>query len=330
MPILLKNCPDCASWVSIEESWYNNIDQQAACLTGYDQEYQQLSRGHYNGWFKTVLLGSEVGFYFESFDQELDQWGGCPKDQHGFIFLMEGSSDILFNGRPFDQNSIMYTAPGSAFESKSGSGTKFGVISVSVEAFELFLTANQQDQGWGGALLPHSHLIHSAVRAQTLRQMSHQAVQMAVDFTDNPSSRVALVGFETSLISLLTNFVSGTCEYGLFDSRAELSFDSKPSFQARAYLHEHGAANISVVDLVHDLGVSRRKLEYDFKNHFGIGPAEYIRVVKLNEFRSALLHEANRYTSIGDIAAGLGIWHLSRLAQHYRSQFGELPSQTRS
>lgn len=329
LSILLKNYPDCAGWTSTEEARYNDIDQQAACLAGYDQEYQQLSRGYYNGWFKTVLLGSEIGLFFESFDQELDQWGACPKDQHGFIFLMEGSSDILFNGSPFDQDCVMYTAPGSTFDCKPSPGTKFGVISVSARAFELFFTANLQDQSWGSARTPLSHLIRSSIRAQTLRQMTHQAVQMAADFSDNPSSRGALAGFETSLICLLTSFVAGTIDCSLIDGGDQTSFSGRPAFQARTYLHENGAANISVVDLVHNLGISRRSLEYDFQNHFGVGPAEYIRVIKLNELRSALLHETNREKSIGDIAAGLGIWHLSRMAQYYQIQFGELPSQTK-
>lgn len=329
MSILLKSYPDCAKWVSTEEAQYNDIDQQAACLTGYDQEYLQLSRGHYNGWFKTVLLGSEVGLFFESFDQELDQWGACPYDQHGFVFLMEGSADILFNGTRFDQNCIMYTAPGTAFDCNSGPGTKFGVISVSAGAFELFLTAGQQGENWGNTPMPLSQLIRSAIHTRTLRQMTHQGLYMAAEFSDNPSTGKALVGFETSLISLLVSFISGADDSGFFDDGGQTSISNRPAFQARAYLHEMGATNVSVVDLVHNLCTSRRKLEYDFQKHFGVGPAEYIRVVKLNKFRSALLHEANRDRSIGDIAAGLGIWHLSRLAQYYHIQFGELPSQTR-
>ncbi|SBT18021.1 transcriptional regulator EutR [Marinomonas gallaica] len=329
LSVLLKNFPDCASWTSTEKAHYIDIDQQAACLIGFDQEYLQLSRGRYNGWFKTVLLGSEIGLFFESFDQVLDQWGACPKDQHGFIFLMEGSPDILLNGNPFDPDCIMYTAPGSGFDCNSGPGTKFGVISVSTEAFELFLAASQQNENWDNTLMPPSQLIRSAIRAQTLRQMTRQGLQLADEASTPSPAEGALAGFETSLISLLISFVLSAKDSGSFENRRQASIRNRAAFQARAFVHEMGATNVSVVDLVHYLGTSRRKLEYDFRNHFGIGPAEYIRVIKLNEFRSALLHESNHDRSIGDIAAGLGIWHLSRLAQYYQIQFGELPSQTR-
>lgn len=329
MSVLLKNCPDCASGISTTEACYNNIDLQAACLTNYDQEYLQLSPGQYNGWFKTVLLGSEVGLYFEYFDQELDQWGACPKGQHGFIFLMENSADIVFNGSPFDKDCIMYMAPGSVFDSRAGSGTKFGVISVSDRAFQLFFTACELIEERCNDQMPTALLIRSATRAQTLREMTHQGVQMAIDFSSASLISGALVGLQTSLISLLTSIVSSAFreDFGRYDESAELR--SRPAFQAREFLHTTGAANTSVVDLVHLLGTSRRKLEYDFQRHYGVGPAEYIRLVKLNNFRSALLNDANRDQSIGDIAAHFGIWHLGRLAQNYRRQFGELPSQTR-
>ena len=330
MSVLLKNCPDCASGISITEARYNNIDLQAACLTNYDQEYLQLSPGHYNGWFKTVLLGSELGLFFESFDQELDQWGACPKDQHGFIFLMENSANIVFNGSPFDKDCIMYIAPESVFDSRAAPGTKFGVISVSDVAFQLFLTACESFEERRNGQVPRALLIRSAMRAQTLRQMTHQAVQMASEFTSGSPTSGALIGLQTSLISLLTSFVSSAFRAGsdLYENSAKLR--SRPASQAREYLHTTGAANTSVVDLVHLLGTSRRKLEYDFQRHYGVGPAEYIRIIKLNKFRSALLNDANRDQSIGDIAARFGIWHLSRLAQNYRRQFGELPSHTRN
>ncbi|WP_375700011.1 hypothetical protein [Pseudophaeobacter sp. TrK17] len=49
----------------------------------------------------------------------------------------------------------------------------------------------------------------------------------------------------------------------------------------------------------------------------------------MNEFRSALLRPENEKACIGDVAADFSIWHLSRLAQNYRHQFGELPSDSR-
>ena len=329
MSVLLKHCPDCASEVSTTEARYNNIDLQAACLTNYDQEYLQLSRGQYNGWFKTILLGSEVGLFFECFDQELDQWGSCPRDQHGFIFLMENSADIVFNGSPFDKDCIMYMAPGSVFDSRAGPGTKFGVISVSDRAFQLFFVACEALEESRNYRLPYAHLIRNAMYARTIRQMTHQTVQTASEFASGSMTSGALIGLQTSLISLLTSFVSSVFRSDFGHCEESAGLGHKPACRAREFLHTTGASNTSVVDLVHLLGTSRRKLEYDFQRHYGIGPAEYIRVFKLNKFRSALLNDANRDQSIGDIAAHFGIWHLSRLAQNYRRQFGELPSETR-
>lgn len=329
LSVLLQNYPDCASWTKANESQYIDIDQQSACLTGYDQKYRQLSSGQYHGWFQTVLLGSQIGLYFETFNQMLDQWGACPSGHYAFIFLMDGSSEGLINSEHFGADCILYLTPGSGFDCSSGPGTRFCVISVADGVFELFLRACLPEDDWVDITTISSRIIRNRLNVGTLRQMMHQAVKLADDFGGTPTDKGALTGFQTSLVSLLASYVSGASltQYSNHDGQSDLK--TKPAFAARDYLHTTGAAHISVTDLVNRVGVSRRKLEYAFRSQFDKSPAEYIRLVQLNEIRSALLDEANQNLSIGDIAARYGIWHLSRLAQYYRTQFGELPSETR-
>ncbi len=159
---------------------FEDIDQQAQCLTGYDQKYQQLSRGQFNGQFSTLLLGAELGLYFEKLNQLLDQSGSIPRDQYSVIFLMNKGQPCKLNGRDFSSDDLFFGRPGASFQ---------------------------------------------------------------------------------------------TC------------------------------------------------LEQS--------PGMYLRLVRLNEIRRALQSSRNNQRSIGDIAAEWGVWHLSRLAQYYSLQFGELPSQTR-
>lgn len=328
MSMVPEHYPDCANRVDVFEDDFVDIDQQAACLTDYDQRYRQLSAGRYRGWFKTLLLGPSIGVYFETFNQRLDQSGASPRDHYGFIFLFDECKACTLRDRPFGSSDILYLPPGAGFDFSAGPGTQYCVISLARSAFEPFLAACAPDDGVASSARG-AGVIQDAVKAQTLRQMARHAVRMADDCSGPAVVKGTLAGFQMSLVSLLAGYaVSGRASESLRDAdRRTVSADA--AFAARDYLHVNGTAGLTVLDLAQRLGVSRRKLEYSFRAQFDLGPAEYIRLVQLNDFRSALLDGANRDLSIGDIAARFGIWHLSRLAHNYRKQFGELPSDTR-
>lgn len=83
----------------------------------------------------------------------------------------------------------------------------------------------------------------------------------------------------------------------------------------------------TVLDVCSALGVSRRTLQYCFAEIYGISPLAYLRLIRLNRARQALL-AAREGDTVAQIAAHWGFWHLSRFAQDYRHLFGELPSDT--
>ena len=97
----------------------------------------------------------------------------------------------------------------------------------------------------------------------------------------------------------------------------------------RELIHEGLADGIDVADLSIQTGRSRRSIEHLFSDLLETSPARYIRSLRLNGIRRALLCEDTSDRSVGDIAAQWGIWHWSRFAADYRKMFGELPSQTR-
>lgn len=321
--------PDRANWVDVVEDQYVDIDQQAACLTDYDQRYRQLSAGRYLGWFKTVLLGPNIGVYFETFNQRLDQKGACPRDRYGFIFLFDDRNACTLRGRPFGSSSILYLPPDAEFDFLSGAGTQFCVLSIACSTFEPLLRACAPDGDRFASIGVSAHVIEDAVKAQTLRQLALHAVRMPEDLSGPSMSSGAMAGFQMSVVSLLAGYATdGPLEASVNDE-GRRSVSAAPAFAARDYLHAKGATGITVPYLVSLLGISRRKLEYSFRSQFDLSPAEYIRLIQLNDLRSALLDKSNRNFSIGDIAARFGIWHLGRLAQTYKNQFGELPSETR-
>jgi AraC family transcriptional regulator, ethanolamine operon transcriptional activator len=84
-----------------------------------------------------------------------------------------------------------------------------------------------------------------------------------------------------------------------------------------------------VAELCDAREVSRRTLNRLFKSALGMGPATYLRRVRLNRARRAL-EKRTRSITVSGVALKLGFWHLGRSAEQYNQLFGELPHVTLS
>jgi transcriptional regulator GlxA family with amidase domain len=84
----------------------------------------------------------------------------------------------------------------------------------------------------------------------------------------------------------------------------------------------------SVAELCAACGVPRRTLNRAFQNALGMGPATYLRRVRLNGARRALRQRSAPLTTVTDVALEFGFWHLGRFAEQYDQLFGESPHET--
>lgn len=80
-------------------------------------------------------------------------------------------------------------------------------------------------------------------------------------------------------------------------------------------------------EIARSCGYSLRSIERIFKRGVGMTPGRWFMNVRLNGALRDLL-AARPCCTVTDVAARWGFPHLSRFAEHYRSAFGELPSQT--
>jgi AraC family ethanolamine operon transcriptional activator len=146
--------------------------------------------------------------------------------------------------------------------------------------------------------------------------------------TPEPHSRT-VAAFERVLYSLAAWTVSTVLNR---DAQTR-----RPSAAHRAYLLRKAyevidgklTEGLTMSELCQLIGASRRTLESIFVEALDMSPYQYVRALRLNAVRKALLSEENANRAIGDVASHWGIWHLSRFAADYRNMFGELPSQTR-
>ncbi|MEJ7806329.1 MAG: helix-turn-helix transcriptional regulator [Telluria sp.] len=73
-------------------------------------------------------------------------------------------------------------------------------------------------------------------------------------------------------------------------------------------------------------GVSVRSLYAGFKEYCGVSPLQYLRMLRLDGARQALLNAPDCH--IASIAMHWGFGHLGRFSMEYKERFGESPSQS--
>jgi AraC family ethanolamine operon transcriptional activator len=102
--------------------------------------------------------------------------------------------------------------------------------------------------------------------------------------------------------------------------------------RAREYMQAHIDEPVSVSDLCAALHVSRRTLQYSFRDVLQLNAVAYLRALRLDGVRRELKRArdaaAGSRPCVQDVAACWGFWHLGHFVAEYRRMFGELPSQT--
>ena len=98
--------------------------------------------------------------------------------------------------------------------------------------------------------------------------------------------------------------------------------------QAIAFIDEHAVEDIALDDIAGAVYATPRALQYVFRKHRDCTPMEYLRNVRLDRARRALIAGDPTTASVGEIARRVGVGHLGRFATNYRKRFGESPHQT--
>ena len=98
--------------------------------------------------------------------------------------------------------------------------------------------------------------------------------------------------------------------------------------RARAFFTEHFAQPLLMEDVCSELGVSLRSLQRCFADYYQVAPYQYLKTLRYNKARHALLRHTPASSSVTRIASDCGFQHLGRFSVEYKSLFGELPKKT--
>jgi AraC-like DNA-binding protein len=109
--------------------------------------------------------------------------------------------------------------------------------------------------------------------------------------------------------------------------RPERQPDSRLVRRAVQFVEEQASSALTTSDIAAGTGASVRALQAGFRKWRQVTPTEYLRTVRLQRVRDALL-QASPSTTVTEVALDHGFIHLGRFSQHYKRAFGENPAAT--
>ncbi len=316
--------PICAKNPLLKQLHHRDIDEQAARLSGYDQSYQQISKGSFVGTFSSCELDAELGLYFEATNQVLYQVGTVPDKFYAVGLLMDTGKPLIFNCESLPRGGAFILPPRSVMDGTSSPNMKICIVHVSGDLLrQAFQHQYHEYRPFRPEYIPYK-LVTNAQDTQPLHSLLEDFLNGAAQGQLSLESANQLAAFKNILIETIGALFVAKRGHGRIRIRNK---HHRLFHDALDIIEDNLCEELTVGKLCKELLVSRRNLEYIFNENIETSPARYIRVLRLNNIRREIL--STEAGTLGDIAAKWGIWHLGRFARDYYQLFGELPSATR-
>lgn len=308
----------------IRVSDVHDADEQAANITAWYQEYDQLGAGRFFGSITEVWLG-QMQFFLETTSHALRQtcivwpgafWFGLPRCD---------SADGLINASPLGRNTIAVRPGGKDFELLTPDAYQILGIVIDEALLERHARAAERPQLVELLRRGESFPLPARQKAIFWERVSRTLLQAAGLGLKRLPRTVCDTLTEELMTGLFELFGEHIAPVRLRHSN--LSYRRLVS-GAREYVLSQPDRVISVTDLCEALHVSRRTLQNAFRAVLGICPVNYLKALRLNAVRRTLRDHDSGFRTVQDVAARWGFWHMSQFAADYFAMFAEHPSDT--
>lgn len=308
----------------------DDVDRHASHLSCWSQEYDQLSQGRFAGRVRELWAEApRLQVFHEHTRQQTSQhclpwhgsvWFGIPDGRAADAVHFCGRRQAGEAARP-----LLRAAADASFTLRTPED--FGIYGVVVD--EAWLAARLDTlriaTGRGAPALQSQAMAparHAAL-CETIEQMLKLA---ATGEAGQGWGQVAVQMLVDHLLRLLCAEGDGAGRDAAALAEQAASRRRLALVMAARELVSRPMNHTMTVDgLCSELHVTRRTLQNHFHSVVGESPADFLKAVRLNACRRRLRSGG---TTVQDVAAQWGFFHMGHFARDYRAMFGELPSQT--
>ncbi|MFA6311673.1 MAG: helix-turn-helix domain-containing protein [Sterolibacterium sp.] len=304
------------------DSWMLDPHELAGRLSGWDQHYEQISRGAFHGRLVEIEF-ADIHVFEETLEQAVFQTGRCRHDIAALGVFSTLSGDARWHGRSVGLDDVLFLDGSGELLLSTPQNSTLYAVDMPVAALEPWCEHAPLAIRESLRRLVATSL-RDPMAAQRLRQGIGAAIGELLLRPEEALPRSVTLRLRDELVMLVADLLQGEP-----DSRERTASSKAKEVvrRTRAYALERRDAPPTLLDLCRHTHVSPRTLQYCFQSVLGESPASYMKMLRLNGARKDL-KRFDRGICVGDIAADWGFWHLSQFASDYRRMFGELPSAT--
>ena len=289
-------------------------------------EFQRLSHRDGENWTASAQLGP-LGFQATGTSGSGRAWGAVPAG--GLIMQIDMGSDgpRRISGRALGGDDI-----GVAF-----GGTEFDIVTAERHRAVLFsvpqaVVANaiaHRAPATGELLGMRSQLALTGCGAESAR--IRRLVSAAFGSADRPFRLPAAGHAYGDFVDVLIDALLSPWKRQATARLETAHYHRLPIVRrVEEFMRSNLGEPLMLRDLCSAARASERAVEYAFRDVYGVGAKQYLKLLRLNQVRRDLMAVPPEAASIADIAASYGFWHMGHFSTAYRRLFGETPGQRRS
>jgi AraC family transcriptional regulator, ethanolamine operon transcriptional activator len=309
--------------VSVSCVTARDVDEQAALISDWAEQYQQISPGPFTGNLRQVQFGN-TQLFSETVSQRVHEVGAAWPGSLVLALVRNASEPLRWRGHSVGATGVACFRGNHEFDIVVPACSEILAVAIDSADFHRYAEAVSADEALlrspGVPQLLSSPVLHS--RLANLLDATLQTAAEAPHVLQQPQVQRSL---REALYDQLIDLKEDPHQ-----AAVTLNASARCALVAavRDYAQAQSNEMPSVADLCRVFGVSRRSLQYAFEEVVGMNPLAYLRALRLNAVRRAI-KKAEPDTPVMETAARWGFWHPSYFTASYKKLFGELPSATR-
>jgi AraC family ethanolamine operon transcriptional activator len=317
MPSASEHGP--SSRPQVVEGQFDDIDAMAVSPLAWNQEYEQIGRGRFQGQVTQLVLNS-MQLARVSWSPGILQRGSAPTGTWAFGLPLVAEGSLHVRRRPSPPGALLAATARDDVGFAATGRTDLMIVVLPTPLIDRWVQRRRGIDKFDVDLPTRHWQVSPAEMSQRAGALSG-VLQTLMARPDDYLTGRALSLVESRIFDVILDMIPSAEVIEPLHSRARV---------ARAVLqllHERLDSPPSVTELCAAVGAKERTLYLSCVEAFGRPPAMLLTELRLNATHRALLHPG-KDTSVTGVAALYGFTHFGRFAAVYRRQFGELPSVT--
>ena len=303
----------------IVEGRFDDIDAMAASPLAWDQTYEQIGRGRFQGRVTQLLL-DQVQLGRAVWSPGVLQRGSAPKGTWAFGLPLVAEGSLHVRRRPAAPGELIAATSRDDVGFAATGPTDLMIVALPTSSIDRWVQTRRGIDRFDLDLPSPRWQVPADEIARRARTLSSLLEALTTESDDLLTDQV-LPRIESQIFDVILDMIPSAEIIEPLHNRASIA---RAVF---AVLNERIDDPPSITELCLAVGAKERTLHLSCVEAFGRPPAKLLAELRLNAARRALLHP-RKQTSVAAVAMLYGFTHFGRFADIYRRQFGELPSAT--